>query len=473
MKAFCLIVFYCTISYFSTSYAQDTTDSGFELLEYAYEGNFKKVDSLLKQGTDANSCTYKGYTAIMYAAENGNIDIAKLLIENGADVNMVPFNKTSPLIAATKNNFIEICELLIRNNAEVNCIDRKRASPLFYAAAYGYDTLCDMLIYYGAVDYKNFYNQTSPLMIASFVGNIEIVDLLLHHGALLSLKDKKGRTALFYAIESNQFQIVELLINNSANIFDTTKSGISPIILAANQGNFEILEMLLDKHSAVYINSKSEDQKVQYDSIMKDSELNLALFYAKLNKHRNIEKLLKKYNVQNKKLIISNFSIHIDNYFNTQDYMFGGGFGFYELKSNSTLNFGFNSRLRKKSILMEQDTNLFFQFREQRFLFYSSFEKQLNFINTNELETGFLLGIKGLFTFGNLRGTKLNVKNKFHFVPQVGYFFKKGDISYKIYYEYLDFNIYEFSPHRINISLAANIRLKKLNYKKANFDWLY
>ncbi len=92
------------------------------LMEYAYKGNLKGVQKLLKDAKknpkiQINQQDNWGYSALMDACSQGNFAIAVMLINNGADVNLKSKNGFTALMGAVSENNYELVKLLLDNNA--------------------------------------------------------------------------------------------------------------------------------------------------------------------------------------------------------------------------------------------------------------------------------------------------------------------------------------------------------------------
>ena len=88
---------------------QDNNDN---LINYAREGNLKKIEECLINGTDVNAKDSNGYTALMVVSYNGNLEVVKYLVENGADINIKDDTDKTALDVAKKEKETEIIEYL-------------------------------------------------------------------------------------------------------------------------------------------------------------------------------------------------------------------------------------------------------------------------------------------------------------------------------------------------------------------------
>jgi ankyrin repeat protein len=58
-----------------------------ELIIACKQGNLEKVQSLLDNGVDVQSCSFQGATGLHTACQNGHIEVIKLLIKYNTDIN--------------------------------------------------------------------------------------------------------------------------------------------------------------------------------------------------------------------------------------------------------------------------------------------------------------------------------------------------------------------------------------------------
>ena len=103
--------------------------SGMDLLQYAQRGELNEVERLIQEGTDINTVTENGQTALYPPCENGHYDVAKFLLENKALVNY----KAKPLIAAARNEHADCVDLLLKHGADVKCKNGSGKTALFFA----------------------------------------------------------------------------------------------------------------------------------------------------------------------------------------------------------------------------------------------------------------------------------------------------------------------------------------------------
>ena len=87
----------------------------------ARNGSVAAVRALLRHGAQVGLAeSFRGQTALMFAAGEGNTDAARLLLEFGADVKTRSTAGFTPLLFAVRNNRPEMVKLLLNQGADVN-----------------------------------------------------------------------------------------------------------------------------------------------------------------------------------------------------------------------------------------------------------------------------------------------------------------------------------------------------------------
>ena len=227
----------------------------FAIFDAAWEGNLKKVETLLKDNPNlVFSKDTNGWTPLHVAAREGYLDVAKLLLANKADVNAKINNGVTPLYLAAQKGYKDVAELLLANGADVNA-SANGATSLFAAAGNGNKEIVELLLANKAdVNIKDYDNST-PLNMAVSGGYLEIVKLLLANKADVNAKGLGGLTSLHDAVlygpegGDEQEKMVELLLANKADVNAKDDKGETPLHYAmgniqVGMGNKEIVELL-------------------------------------------------------------------------------------------------------------------------------------------------------------------------------------------------------------------------------------
>lgn len=258
------------------------------LIDAVVKGDFEEVQTLLKEGADANEfdswCHQK--TPLMYASELKRCEIAQVLIEHGADVNLESNHIPSTALAVGIKNLkfhskLSIIKLLLDNGANSNVFDADGMSALMYAC-----------------------QKSSPdKLIQLLIGNRAIVDLC-------NLWDEEAYSPLMYAIQQKKEKAILALIKNGADINKATNWGVSPLELAF--GEDESLALLLlrtmnndtdDEDMSPLVYATIKGQKNAVDSLLscypqhgdrkkEENDFNNALVEAAYAGHTEIVQLL-------------------------------------------------------------------------------------------------------------------------------------------------------------------------------------
>jgi len=463
MKKIISLLLFFIITVFS--YAQldlserrKSKENNLDLISAAYSGDKNAVLAYLKNGADVNSVNYENITALMYAAQQGNIEITQLLIDSGANVNAIPDNGVNALIGAAQFNQIVIVDTLIQFKADKNAQDINGATALMYAAAYNYVILADMLLFYGTDPNLKAIDGSSALIIAAFNGNLDLVKLLLKKGADVNAIDYKGFSPLMAAVQENKLDVVKIILNAKPNLDILNIYGLSALGIAIEKGYVDIAKALIDNNVDINLANKLIKRPITIAHIKKEKEL---------------KKYLKEKGAKNNySPIINKISIGINTSFNTNDFMLGGALGFEEAIYGLGFNIGYETRIRRKSILLEQDNNLYYQLWEKRSIWYADLQKRFILGHIDNEPFGLSIGVKEAYTYGDYKGWYKKVESRFITIPKASLFMNQSYLKLSIGYEYIDYEIYQMPPHRITFSLTFLINTNSKN-KLKKINWLY
>jgi ankyrin repeat protein len=429
------------------------------LFAAAEDGKADDVVKYLMLGADVNARTYDFVTPLMYAAQNGHLDVVKILLFNGATINARPKDGASALIAATRFNHEDVMDYLIQQGANVDLNNFDSATALTYAAAYGYYIPADMLIFYGANVNHAAENGSTPLMLAAFSGSKDVVELLLNKGADVNAKDKTNWSALHFAVLNQNTEIVKLLIEKGATIDAMTDMGYTPLAIASETGNAVITDYLLVKKADATIKTNNGA-----------TPFRLALY----NNNKIVLDTLKKH-IRNKEIMpfFNDFQISLVNLdFNTKDFMYGMQAGIKDLRYNIDVNLGFNTRLWANRTLVPIDDNIFYQYWEKRSLLHLGIDKTFSIPTFSYTQHGIIFGVKGVYTYGKYISVNSKPEKKILFAPEIGYTISGGGVGAKLTIEYLDLQVKDLSPVRMNLGLYFTIKRKFYYPATKDIEWL-
>ena len=463
-----IAVFYSLISLFFIAYGQETEtdtsgyipgDLDYNLIYAADKGYKDEVLRLLDLGAHVNGSLGNGVTPLMYATQGGHLDVVKILIQNDAKVNQVPENGVTALISAVLIDSLQIAEFLIRNGADVNKADMNKVTPLMQAIANGNYPMTDMLLYYDADFNQKDIQGTDALMVASFLGLTDIVRLLTDLGADVNTSDSMHRTPLHMAIQNGFIDIVEILIENGAEIDRTDISGLTPLGVAVENDDLEMTRFLVS-HGAKTSKKFTCTQN--------------ALTIATEHKNDSIIKFLKQSRV--KRILLPTFNkyiIGIDLDWNTEDFLTGVHFGISDRKYQLEVFTEYRFRPFAIPVLEKESSDVSYQYRERRGAYSIGIDKKFRIINTGHINNyGLFLGFKECLTFGSYRGSTQKPDTKWITIPRAGLYWNYRYLNAKLYYEYMNLDLYQISDGRLNFSFYFNINWRRNRYSPKYIDWL-
>ena len=154
------------------------------LMAATLRGDLHEVDRLLD--ISPNSCywkNYRGYTALIAAAQKGHDSIVSRLIAKDADVNHVADDGATALAIAAQYGHANVVDKLISEDADVNHVGLHGATALLLAAQNGHDSIVSRLIANDANVNHAADNGDTALYIAAQNGHDSIVRKLINEGA--------------------------------------------------------------------------------------------------------------------------------------------------------------------------------------------------------------------------------------------------------------------------------------------------
>jgi ankyrin repeat protein len=423
--------------------AQEDLDFG--LLEACADSSMERSVEFITQGANLNALTINGTTPLMYASAKGHIDLAMLLLDSGASIQAEEFysNRTA-LAYAVMQNHVELSELLIRREANSNMRDWEGNSLLHYAVRYQYPTMADLLLYYEA-DINALNNDSnSVLHLAAELGDEAMALILLRAGIDTELRNINGQTALMYAIELGETNFAILLLEQGVNPGGTDLDGRNIFHQACINENFFLAAQLLK--SGFNINEPIINQ-------------NLSLYdFARISHKPELRKFLRENSARSfHRFYIDKIELHWKNSFNLEDYFMGANLIARESYTNTSLSFGFNSRLRREAVLADTSDPIF-QYWEKRHNFQLSLSKNFPLIRNRGTTTGAFLEAGEMFSFGFWDGTSTNPNSLFQFYPAIGIYLEGYYASARAGVEYYQFPNHSGSPYHIFLQLGINLK---------------
>uniref|UniRef100_A0A1I8AUX0 ANK_REP_REGION domain-containing protein n=1 Tax=Steinernema glaseri TaxID=37863 RepID=A0A1I8AUX0_9BILA len=209
-------------------------------LSACMSGDEDEVEELLDHGTDINTCTIDGVTALHQAVIDDKYDIVRFLVEHGADINIQDNEGWTPLHAAVCCANVEILEYLCVKGADLTIVNSDRELPIDLAK----DEECKQLLEKEYARQRITYDECRDHELrimqrdcADWVARGVFEDRP-HH--------RTGATALHVAASKNYMQIIVPLIKAGANVHARDIDGWTPLHAAAHWGHVEACRLLLE-----------------------------------------------------------------------------------------------------------------------------------------------------------------------------------------------------------------------------------
>jgi ankyrin repeat protein len=422
----------------SLQYMND--DDEYNLVVASIKGDLQLVENLINKGISPNTVLDESLTPLIYAAQGGQLKTCMYLISKGADVNFRPVNGSTPLIAAVRMKHYNIVDFLINKGSNINLGDEFGRTPLMHAIAKNDSLLFNKFL-------KNCQNinqkDTSgadALLIAVVCQQLNFAEQLIKAGASVNTCDDMGVTPLMIATSAGNYKLIDLLFNNKADLNQITKSKQTALIIAIEKKDEALIQYLIDKGADV--NQKLTPFETPL-SVANYLDCNVFIIEALTSKNAK-KGFLPDYR---------KFIIGPEISWNLDEFMTGVGLGFKDYRYNSDLTIGFLTRPMPSRIRVSIGNNEYFQYWEKRSYFYGDVIKKFAIQHkNNDLQRGFFLGVKGLYSYSEYRGTDINNKDQFYVSPEFGIYQSNKYCQITMSYMYADFATEGISSHKINLS---------------------
>lgn len=186
-----------------------------ELIAAAGRSDLKAIESLLKEGANANTRDVLSMRPIIHAARNGSVEIVRMLLDKGADPN-VKCQGFTPLGTAALNGYHHVADLLIKAGARLDTKGDNGFTPLMNAALMNHERTVEVLLRNNPdMELTNREGMTA-LSIAASEGQSESLEAMLKHGADPNLIDRNNNPPLFWAVFRGQRGAIRVLLEYGA-----------------------------------------------------------------------------------------------------------------------------------------------------------------------------------------------------------------------------------------------------------------
>ncbi len=431
-------------------------DLNYNLIVAAELGYDSEVLRLLNGGADINSKTAEGVSPLMYAAQNGQQRVVEILLLNGADPNLVPENGITALLGAVIQGYPAIAESLIRAGADLDQPDPVGVTPLMYACLYGDAEMADLLLYYGADPQKTDQEGNNALMLAVLARDPGTTGLLLQAGADVNDPDNEGYTPLMLAAQAGDTLLLSRLLDAGANIGQQNNAGATSLSLAISNGHAEAVKLLLDRGA-----SPNESYPGNLTPIS----------LSRSHGYDQVTGVLREAGARPAPFpMFGTLSLGISAGGNFTETVTGLSLGLTEELSGFRLEGGYARRPWAKRILLERNDSLSWQLWERRNYTWIGLYKEFG----RKAGAGMhpFLGIKTLYTWGSYRGAETRPPALIRLVPAAGLTGGGNAISWRVWYEYMDLDIYRINPSRFMFELVFNMDLNRKTIRNKKPGWL-
>jgi len=219
--------------------------SGVPLIEAVRERRADVVDQLLV-GTDANTPTADGTTALHWAVFHDAPEMTERLLGAGADAALANELGVTPLALACENANADLVTRLLQAGADPSASVETGETVLMGCARTGNDEAVRALIAAGAaVNARESHENQTALMWAAARGHVEVVRRLLRHGADVRARSKVRRQVISRRLQS-ELRYGELGRRYGTDAEETQIGGFTPLLFAARQGHVAVARLLLD-----------------------------------------------------------------------------------------------------------------------------------------------------------------------------------------------------------------------------------
>ncbi|MEZ5001029.1 MAG: ankyrin repeat domain-containing protein [Bacteroidales bacterium] len=373
----------------------------YNLAVAASKGYPYEIHRLIKLGANPDQPDFSGATPLIYAVANDMTEAVTALLSYDPDLDFLTGEGDSPLLIAAKYDFMDVGEALIRKGADINFRDRYGCTPLHYASIYGYSDFTDMLLYYEAsVDHVTL-DGTTPLISAVWAGDATVADMLLQSGADAGRADYQGFTPLHVAAQTGDTLIAALLLMNGADLNAVNKYGYNPLggaIRSDQPGMTRYLINRMKKRGTG--SSKAIDPST------------IARSYSR----KDILEILKDEGVATRpplRFDMMTFSGYI--LFNLHDFYTGSTVSFTDPYHKLRINAGFDLKPAYTRVLVKVNDNLFYQYRDKRYLVHAGLSREFRLSENYLKETGLLATLNAGYLFReDYLGTNLQSGRELH-----------------------------------------------------------
>lgn len=264
--------------------AAPTQERKYSSIHVAAETNLvDKLEILLSLGTiSIDSIDLEGCTALHRGSQAGSLEAVELLIKHKSNMEARDDRGYTPLMWAAEDCQPKIVECLIKSGCDLNAKEKQVGSNALHLAAQFGDvpTVQVLLDLCQSHRWENNEFSTSPLHLAALNPKIEVLKLIFNNLKFdKECKNDLGMTAVHYSAQQGLVEHVKFLIQNGCEKEPLEKNGRSPLHFAAYNGHKEVVKFLLEQGLDKNLKAKNGDTPADK---------------ARKNNHKAIVKMLEK-----------------------------------------------------------------------------------------------------------------------------------------------------------------------------------
>lgn len=226
----------------------DTVGGCSDSSSVAGEKRLRIVELLVRCGSNLESKTVDGWTALIKACYLGYASIAICLLAANADVNAVaPSTGFTPLIAACQYGSYVIAHSLLKKHARIDACLNDGSTALVAACYGGFFDVVQLLVANHASISASSTGTCAALLVSITEKHEDIAILLLDDGATKAANSKgsDGSDPLYAAVTNGCYRIVCKLLALGANANYCSTDGWSCLMYACQKGYKDIAHQLL------------------------------------------------------------------------------------------------------------------------------------------------------------------------------------------------------------------------------------
>jgi ankyrin repeat protein len=431
-------------------------DDEYNLVVACIKGDMQTVVSLIDKGISPNAVLDESLTPLIYATQGGQLKICSYLISKGADVNFRPLNGSTPLIAAVKAKQYTILDFFLKKGAEINLGDEFGRTPLMHTIAKNDTFLFHKFINDSCNIYQKDTIGADALFIAVVYKQQYFIEQLVKAGVSVNTNDDMGVTPLMLATGYGDYKLIDLLIGFNADINQTSKNKQTALVIAIEKKDETLIQYLINKGADVNQKLTTFETPLTVANYLGCDAFIIESLTSKNGKMSFMPDYRK-------------FIIGPEISWNLDEFMSGLGLGLKDYRYNSDFTIGFLTRPLASRIRVSAGNNEYYQYWEKRSYFYGNIIKKIALQRKSiDLQRGLFLGIKGLYSFSEYRGTDINNSNQYYFSPEIGVYQSNKYFQITMSYMYADFARERLSNHKINLSFKF-ILGRAFNYSNDDY----